>query len=100
MYRGTILRDPKVQDLLKHYVIAELWIDKAPYAYENKELNKKYGNSSQPAYVLFSSKQKMIAELGGTIEDDSSLTKERQLTSDDFIKFLSKGLEAQKQEAN
>ena len=72
---------PEVKDLLKRYVIGELWTDRVnPMDEENnKLLNEKYG-AALPLYIVFTSDGKEIDRIGGR----PSLQK--------FVEFLNKGL--------
>ena len=72
---------PEVKDLLKRYVIGELWTDRVnPMDEENnKLLNEKYG-AALPLYIVFTSDGKEIDRIGGR----PSVQK--------FVEFLNKGL--------
>ena len=72
---------PEVKDLLKRYVIGELWTDRVnPMDEENnKLLNEKYG-AALPLYIVFTPDGKEIDRIGGR-------PSVRQ-----FVEFLNKGL--------
>jgi thiol:disulfide interchange protein DsbD len=81
--RGTLLAHPRVTEILKSYLVAELYTDRAknPMDQENNALlNEKYG-AALPLYVLFTPEGVEIARVGGRPSVDA------------FMAFLKKGLD-------
>lgn len=73
---------PEVKELLKKYVVGELWTDRVNSmdVENNKLLNDKYG-AALPLYLVFTPDGREVARIGGR----PSLEK--------FVDFLKKGLE-------
>jgi hypothetical protein len=82
--KGKVLAQRPVQDVLRNFVVAELWTDRAKAVdRENSRLLKeRFATAALPLYVTLSPDGKELSRLEGIA------------SVEEFVAFLRKGLEA------
>jgi hypothetical protein len=85
--------DPKVTELLKQYVVGELWTDrKGPKSRKMDEENNRFLEETfgpaLPLYVLYTTDGKEVARIGG------------RPSVEKFVEFLKRGLDGAPAQGN